>query len=284
MKKRDNRNIKIFILILLGLILISFLANVIIAADGAGTSTVNKPLSESKAWAWIKEHWTSFWTGWEQGGESFDKVMIKYLLLIIIIFFIYAILEMLTFPNGVFLRLVLSLIIGFLATIYITPNEAWALAQSYSALGITIGAIIPFIILVGFTIITVTHAAKSNTGMEFFFQYIGWVVFAIVMVVRTFLLFAQGVPSIDASGATVYNSLGGNEGFILILMSAISITAVVMVFWNGQIRKFILRQWFKNLDIETKRTIKTTLIGQKAYVELGREIIEEGSSKTSKGR
>ncbi|MDO8459618.1 MAG: hypothetical protein Q7S74_00775 [Nanoarchaeota archaeon] len=93
----------------------------------------------------------SMFSDWQQGNLSINVA--KYLFLILLTLIIFAVLGLISLFENLHtsLRFVIALIIGFLATAYLTPSDVYTTLASYGALGIVLSAVIPLVILVFFS-------------------------------------------------------------------------------------------------------------------------------------
>ena len=93
----------------------------------------------------IKDLFTNF-----QGGGLSENVA-KYLFFILLTVLVWSVVDTSGFVDNYIIKWVISLIIGFLGTAYLTPTDIWVLLASYEALGLTLLFILPSLILVFFT-------------------------------------------------------------------------------------------------------------------------------------
>ncbi len=102
-------------------------------------------------------------TGWSQGnGYSFGVG--KLFIAIIVWILIFAVLDKFPgFRDKSTLKFFMSLAVTFLATAYITASELAVIISSYSALGFVVGGIVPFLIMVFFTVSSVSNV-RSKTA------------------------------------------------------------------------------------------------------------------------
>jgi len=76
--------------------------------------------------------------------------------------------------------ILISAIIAFIATAYFTPQEITAILTSYTALGLTVSTILPFLILAGFTY----NAIKQQDIVLSMLSQIAWGLFALYGIYR----------------------------------------------------------------------------------------------------
>lgn len=126
---------------------------------------------------------------WEEG--NFSPNIAKYLLWVLITLIIFSIAKRIPglgamFKESDILGWIFSIIVAFLALAYITPDEVYALMIAYSAMGFTIGAIIPFIILVTWTATLATSRRRGGGGVvsRNLLIYAIWTLFTVFIIYR----------------------------------------------------------------------------------------------------
>jgi hypothetical protein len=119
-------------------------------------------------------------TPWEQG--SVDVIVARYVMFFIILILIYSILGMAFGSTAVFIRFVLALLISFLFTGYVLPGEILAISIGFSAVGVTIMAIIPFFILMLLTATMLTER-KIGAGHALLERFL-WLFFFVFLVYK----------------------------------------------------------------------------------------------------
>lgn len=189
--------------------------------------------AEIVAAAWIDPVKDMF-AKWEEGELSVN--IAKYLFFAMLIILVYAIIGSIPIlkdmggPDfGWFLKLILSVIIGFLATAYLTPSEVYAMLASYSAMGFVLAAGLPFVILIFFTI----EISKTGGAGGKLFAKLMWFAFIAFLTYK-----------LIAGWADPNNPLTG--GMALAYLIAIFLALVYILFFN----KVLLKMWFKE-EIET---------------------------------
>ncbi len=126
----------------------------------------------------------SFLDIWEK-GTSLDQTAAKYLFLFLIMLFVLAVLSSADFPQSSVLRFFLSIVIGFLATFFITPDEIYALLASYSGLGLTISLFLPVFILVLSTVMLARRANSLGVSSSVFL----WAIYGVYMIYKGSMIF-----------------------------------------------------------------------------------------------
>ena len=165
---------------------------------------------------------------WEQGVISANVAKI--------IFFVMVTLLIMLVLGGIFtgwnqtIVIIISALVGFLATAYITPSEVYSLLSSYSALGLTLTTLIPLLILSGLTYQAAT-ATKGNVQM-IMMQYLAWIVFFVYSLYR--FIYDWGWAK-EGSGAV--------NGIIL----GTTIIALIITLANKQIRTWLIRSHIEAL-------------------------------------
>jgi len=138
---------------------------------------------------------------------------LKYLVLLMVIFLVYSVLKQVNFPEGTTPRVVLAIIVGFLATFMITTDELITSLTSYTALGITFTIFFPIFILGALTLFVATKA--SPIGI--FFQKIAWLIYSLYLFIKAGLLLlakhyyvngSYALPAVVQDGKTVLSGTG----------------------------------------------------------------------------
>ena len=166
----------------------------------------------------------SLFSAWEQGdiAPNIAKIVFS----VLIVFFIYALLENFRMIKNAVIRWVLSILISFLATMYLAPEEVYAMLVSYSALGLTLGSLVPFLILAGFTF----SAIKSGEPTQIILQWIAWIMFAAFMVYRSIMVFIYERANVSVT--------------VTAILLGMAIVALFMVLFNKQIIGIIAKKYF----------------------------------------
>lgn len=145
-------------------------------------------------------------TDWSQGQLSVN--IAKYVLWMLLLVVIYGIADY--FPgmggdNKVFLKFVIALLVSFLATAYLTPSDVYTALASYGALGITMSAVIPFVVLLFFSI---SIEQKGGVGGRILTKFIwfGFIIFLIWKVITGIYFCNSGVGArcIDITEGWIY--------------------------------------------------------------------------------
>jgi|APSaa5957512622_1039677.scaffolds.fasta_scaffold48766_2 hypothetical protein len=136
---------------------------------------------------------------------------LKWLFLLIIMGISYSGLSAIDIPDNAFLRILLSIVVGFLATFLITTEELITALESYSALGIAISVFLPLIILIGITIMLASKAEPAGI----YAQKILWLIYAAYLFLRTaILLLLKMFGSFSGGGFHLPGGLSWMASFI----------------------------------------------------------------------
>ncbi len=156
----------------------------------SATGDVTSRTEELKKEYGLNDFFASRIATWELGAlgdQGLAGTTLKYLVLALVILLIYSALTYANFPDtfagsgGAVTRLLISVIVGLLATFAITTNELLAMLQSYTALGITLTLFFPIMILMFFTIVT----ARAASPIGIFGQKIIWIIYSVYLFAKT---------------------------------------------------------------------------------------------------
>jgi hypothetical protein len=108
------------------------------------------------------------------GTAKLDDYTQRILFLILIAVLIFSALKSANFPDNVGAQIAISIVVSFLAVVYITPNEFFGIMQSYNALGIALSVFLPVLILIFFTLVVGQKAPFAIVFTKFL-----WAIFSI---------------------------------------------------------------------------------------------------------
>ena len=159
-------------------------------------------------------------SGWQKG--ELDVSIAKYAFWILLTLIIFSIVSLIPFleKQSYQLRTVVSFIIAFLATAYLTPSDIYTMLVSYGALGIVLGAGLPFIILLYSSI----ELNKSGAGGKILSKLL-WVAFILFLVWK--LIYGMFFCEIS----TTMKCIGMFEGWVYI---GFIIFAIIYAFFGGE--------------------------------------------------
>ncbi|MBI2629532.1 hypothetical protein HYW76_00355 [Candidatus Pacearchaeota archaeon] len=149
-----KESVRIFALMFLGLIMISFVANFVAAIPASSIAdAINNAFTKISGPTLFEKVFGKTITGESIWNLALTKFLVFGMLLLIIV----SVLEYVpivgqgTGKGKTAIRWLLAIIISYLSIIYIAPEELYAALVSYGAMGITLTSIIPFIIIFGIT-------------------------------------------------------------------------------------------------------------------------------------
>lgn len=228
----EKKGVKFLSILLLSLFIASiFLSSLSFVSAQSNSNNQIKQFIDSAA-----GNFGSVFTQWST-GEGVRANVAKIFLLVMIWLIVFLIMNSVFGTYSPVIMNLLSFIVAFLATAYITPAEFFGILQSYSALGLTIASLVPFAIL-----LTLTYrAASADRGQVqlILLQLLAWVFFVVYLFYKVVLYIYNVYYDIpipgDPSGAT------------LLISSALLIIAALLVAFNGRIvrtitRRFVLAQ------------------------------------------
>ncbi len=129
----------------------------------------------------------NFWDQFKQ-GEKIDEGITKILFGFLIGVIIFGIAKKIPGVKDVHIsvQIIFSVVIAYLGVAYITPSELTLMLTSYSALGFTIGIIIPFLVLLYLTYDIGTEVAKDVKGTisQKIMTYILWSIYGLYLLYK----------------------------------------------------------------------------------------------------
>lgn len=156
-------------------------------------------------------------SGRDFGFEGLDALgqgagFAKFLLFILVALIVFAIADYLPFiGESDWIAAIISIIIAIFATLYLQAQEVYSILLSYTALGITITSIIPFLVMLALT-------RKVYEHEHYFFSKVLWALFAVVLILKLALAQADQI---------------GGFGILVYLFTIV--ISVVMFFFEGNI-------------------------------------------------
>ncbi|MBM3232943.1 hypothetical protein FJZ18_02125 [Candidatus Pacearchaeota archaeon] len=152
-----KRSGKIFALLLLSLVLVSFISiSLVVAEDEVADAARSAVASGASEATTVGERMFGPLAALFKGGamsESTQLLITKLLLIFLVVIVVYAVAGFLPFfpDNQPGLKWAFSIVIGILAFIFVKPAEIKVLLTTYQALGIAVTTIIPLIIILTLT-------------------------------------------------------------------------------------------------------------------------------------
>jgi len=195
----------------------------------------------------------NLFTDWQEGELSVNVA--KWLFLLLVAIVIFNVLEFIPLLGGGkgSLRWLVAFIVSFLGTAYLTPSDIYTVLAGYGAMGLVVGAIIPFIILMYFSI-KLSKDGESPGGILFSkFMWIVFIVFLVWKVLDGMYLFTT--PGIDPI------SLGEGWAYIGLI-----ILGVIWVFFGGD--KWVGKLFFRSSLETAKKSAERNIERRKAMRDL----------------
>ena len=144
-----DKKMRIFGLLILGLFLLPILSSFVVAqAPSSSGSAV--PIASVTSVSDIFDPVKDMFINWEKGQLSVN--IAKYLFFILLALIVYSIVGFIPMFRSLGIKIPLSIIVAFLATAYLAPSDIYTALASYGSLGLVLGAALPFIILLFFSI------------------------------------------------------------------------------------------------------------------------------------
>jgi hypothetical protein len=178
-------------------------------------------------------------------GGNLDVNIAKYLFWIILTLFIFSALHFAKFPDNSFLQFLLGISISFLATAYITPAEVFTALTTYTALGLTLSVIAPFLVMIFFSAMLLSNEKISQmTIAKIMLEVMLWLFFVGFLIYKLI---------------TGYSGHELSRGMMIVMFVVLGLSGLILVF-NKNFRK-----WVRGLGIEI----------MKAKSEMKRTVAEE---------
>jgi len=232
-------------LVVLAFLTVMILSTGVIFAADEKSSTETQSTETVKSGGVICEYiesdtWKSRCTLWLGGldrnlGENDITIigqMLKWILLFIIIILIYSAFNAAGFPEKTLLKIILSIVVGFMASFLITTRELLTMMQGYTALGVTLGVFLPFMILGFFTIMV----AKSMNPIGIYLQKVVWIIFSVYLLIKTWTLWSF----IDEANAGTLNVGQAYNVNILFFKIPVKITQSMLNMVNNSDQTILL--------------------------------------------
>lgn len=192
-------------------------------------------------------------------GSTTDEMVSKYLLLFMLVILIYSILSTAEWPDRDALRWLLAIPISFLAIAYITPAELLGLMSLYSATGLALSAVLPFMVMLFFN--TQLLASKKINVGKILLQWFMWGVFSLFLGYRMVMLFIRGEA---------------DAGVVTVLFVAAFLISLAATIWNKHYVKMVFNLR-KDLKLETsqRESLDLALAGSQKRVREAQEQLGE---------
>ncbi len=158
---------RILVLCIFAIFTISLFSTFVLAQDADKNDRWSFPKSIGSIKNWF--------ANWQEG--QLDVNIAKFLFFVMIALIIYMIISQMF--HRPYISWPVSIIIAFLSTAYITPNEVFSLLTAYTALGITISVFLPLVVLLAFTFV-----GQEISPEKIVIGYFIWIFFLAVLTYR----------------------------------------------------------------------------------------------------
>lgn len=192
---------------------------------------------------------------WEQGG--LDVNIAKYLFFFMLTGLIWGALSFAKFPTkNVAFQALIAIPVGFLSTAYITPNEVFTILTSYTALGITLSFLVPFIILIFVSAMLVSNEKINNMSVpKVLLEVFLWIFFTVILAYKLISGMVTGQIELAPS-------------LPMIIMAAVFLISVLFVIFNSSFRRYM---WRVGMEIRKAQSEAAAIEAEKA-IELAQRM------------
>lgn len=245
------------------------------AFSSSSKTTINQGSSSSLLTNFRNLAFVDLWLkGYNSTNFSLAGEFVKTLLLILLIILVYS-----SFSYAGFLgereefstvRLILSIIIGLLATFLISTDALLSSLVSFTALGTAIWIFLPILVLTFFTILV----SSSAVAFGMFFQKILWIVYSVYTFISGIIIFflaqSKGGSAV-AQLLTTYliNPLYGVNSVVLgnMKVAADAPTAILLIVVSILVFYFAVIKGDEFVEYLAKEKRRTDIIRQKDELE-----------------
>lgn len=184
-------------------------------------------------------------SSWAGGQLSINIAKYAFwLLLSLIIYVVLDFIPLFKADKQTFIKYLIAFIVGFLATAYLTPDDIYTILISYGALGVVLGAAIPCMILLFFSI---RIREKGGPGGAIFSRVL-WIAFIIFLIWKAI------------SGMYITEVINEGEGWTYIGFVLFSIGWII--FGEKMVLKALFKEEFKTIASENYRDIAASLTAE----------------------
>ena len=244
MKKEAKR---FFVLFFLGILFVSLIGGVFVSAALFENLTAGFDNTFSVS-------------GWSGGAIPISVAKIFFFLLISL-FTMIIMLQI--FKSYKTISVLISFIIGFLATAYIAPREIFSILLSYTALGIAISSLVPLALLAALSYLAAT-ADKAKVQLTML-QYFAWGIFGVYSLFRF-----------------VYDIFVGNEGSIVMngILIFSTLAALIMIIFNTQLMRMIAHRYIASSAEAAKDAMDRGVTAVNIFAKAEADLAKGKTSKT----
>ena len=173
---------------------------------------------------------------WEEGDLSLN--IAKYLFLFLVAIVIFNVLEFVPILGGKGpIKWIVAFLVSFLATAYLSTSDIYTMLAGYGALGMVVGGIIPFLILMAFSV-QISKGGKKNRGGQLFakFMWFAFIIFLVWKLVEGMYYCELGT----VANENVRDCINMLEGWIYVGL------IVAGIVWIWFMEKWVINLLFKN--------------------------------------
>lgn len=200
-----------------------------------------------------------------------DQAVTKLLVFMLIFLIILAIADVLPFLEGTtksktVLRFLISLIVAYLSVAYVTPQEFYAALTTYSALGVTLTAIIPFAIILtlAWRLTIKPNPANMLTQKLMLGIFAGYLVYKIAALI----LFKEAYGNVWA--------------YAMIIFIPVLVITVLMLIFNETTRNWILKTkvegWVEQSKVMDKAQASARIIELRKMIQ---DLVSQGDTEAA---
>jgi hypothetical protein len=213
-------------------------------------------------------------------ADSFTNIsavteLTKFLFLILVVVLIYSALAYVKFPDNAALRMLLSVVVGFLSVFMISSSELLAILESYKALGLSLTIFLPIFILAFFTFVVATEAKPFGILA----QKILWVIYSGYLFLKTgslilikFLARSSGSVESPAMQGFFRFILGANWRQSLALQSS-TLTLIIL---------FVVSIFVWITFVSSNKALRHWLAHEKMAADM--DVYEDNATRQQKAR
>lgn len=181
-KKKQNSNALVWIGILLAFVVLGFISN----AQFSENQVTGYTVFEDFAGKFFPSAWEGTAPGVDAGVYSSS---VKYMFLITVFLLLWGIFKVVNFPPGAVIRFLLSAILAYISVSFIAADELMVILQSYTALGITLTTVLPFIAIIFFSVALLGGGkAGQITVAKVLAQLLLWLAYAVILIYKLAVL------------------------------------------------------------------------------------------------
>ena len=169
---------------------------------------------------------------WTTG--NLDINIAKYLFWIILTLFIFSALNFAKIPNNSAAQWLIAIPVSFLSVAYITPEEIFTVLTAYSALGLTLSVIVPFVIMIFFSAMLISNEKLKHMSVaKIMLEVSLWLFFIAFLIYKLIVGYGKGISM--SSGVTI------------VMFIVLGLSLLVLIFNKG------FRKWIRNIGVELRK-------------------------------